>query len=124
MSSWLAHFFSSLFLPLSPQLTLCLLLIVRRPLEGSDTAGRLCFYWIMASAQREASAETEESEWAGISESGDDDMDFEVSGWLVWFVLMRVWFGKSWVTWMDGLRVASAKGLNGDALSMRMRCDR
>jgi hypothetical protein len=31
---------------------------------------------IMA-AQRESSAE--DSEWAGISESGDDDMDFEVS---------------------------------------------
>jgi hypothetical protein len=29
-------------------------------------------------AQRESS--TEASEWAGISESGDDDMDFEV-GW-------------------------------------------
>lgn len=27
-------------------------------------------------AQRESSAEA--SEWAGISESGDDDMDFEV----------------------------------------------
>lgn len=27
-------------------------------------------------AQRESSVE--ESEWAGISESGDDDMDFEV----------------------------------------------
>jgi hypothetical protein len=28
-------------------------------------------------AQRESSVE-ESSEWAGISESGDDDMDFEV----------------------------------------------
>jgi hypothetical protein len=35
-------------------------------------------------AQRESSAEA--SSWAGISESGDDDMDFEVGG-------LRVWFG-------------------------------
>lgn len=34
------------------------------------------FSWIMA-ANRESSVE-ESSEWAGISESGDDDMDFEV----------------------------------------------
>ena len=39
-------------------------------------------------AQRESSVE--DSEWAGISESGDDDMDFEVrsdarSGWLSFF---------------------------------------
>jgi hypothetical protein len=32
-------------------------------------------------AQRESSVE-ESSEWAGISESGDDDMDFEV-----WFLV-------------------------------------
>jgi len=31
-------------------------------------------------AQRESSVE--ESEWAGISESGDDDMDFEVGTYL------------------------------------------
>lgn len=34
------------------------------------------FVWTMA-ANRESSVE-ESSEWAGISESGDDDMDFEV----------------------------------------------
>ena len=38
--------------------------------------GGNCFFWIMA-ANRESSVE-ESSEWAGISESGDDDMDFEV----------------------------------------------
>lgn len=42
-------------------------------------------------AQRESSVE--DSEWAGISESGDDDMDFEVrsdarSGWLSFFFFL------------------------------------
>lgn len=39
-------------------------------------------------AQRESSVE-ESSEWAGISESGDDDMDFEV------------WFSR-----FDGVRLS------------------
>jgi hypothetical protein len=42
-------------------------------------------------AQRESSAEA--SSWAGISESGDDDMDFEVSEIVVAVVTfeMCVW---------------------------------
>jgi hypothetical protein len=49
--------------------------------------------------QRESSVE-EESEWAGISESGDDDMDFEVG--LSCFCLLLTWMrlcwgDKSWV---------------------------
>lgn len=46
------------------------------PLNIITLGGRFSCFWIMASAQREES--TEASEWAGISESGDDDMDFEV----------------------------------------------
>jgi hypothetical protein len=42
-------------------------------------------------AQRESSVE-EESEWAGISESGDDDMDFEVG----LLLLRSVGFDKRW----------------------------
>jgi hypothetical protein len=50
-------------------------------------------------AQRESSAEA--SSWAGISESGDDDMDFEVG------VCVRfgsgVWFrGCAWEGVRDG----------------------
>jgi hypothetical protein len=58
-------------------LTACLGPIARRPefFVYLETSG----LGIIMAAQRESSVEQTESEWAGISESGDDDMDFEVS---------------------------------------------
>lgn len=55
-------------------------------------------------ANRESSAE-ESSEWAGISESGDDDMDFEV--------------GTS-TPLRSGVLVACGLGGNGDYWACRM----
>lgn len=45
-------------------------------------------------ANRESSVE--ESEWAGISESGDDDMDFEVRSFGRFFAYVAWLGGKSW----------------------------
>jgi hypothetical protein len=48
-----------------------------------DLAQRLvCYFFLTMAAQRESSAEA--SSWAGISESGDDDMDFEVGPPVMW----------------------------------------
>lgn len=67
-------------------------------LETWDRIERRDIFILVMAAQRESSVEA--SEWAGISESGDDDMDFEVGGFAYWDSFDGIARGEVW-EWAD-----------------------